>query len=174
MTNPRRKPKEVTQQELAAILGRTTRQIRYLDAAGIPHRRVNGREKRYPLPDAVDWYYRRQYEQREEPTSLDDARRRKLVAEAEIAEYDLAEKRGDMFTGDYLDRQLRGMLHVVSAAARRLPNRWAEDVVGLDTVEAAESKLEAMADSFLEELAELDLGPLDDDEGEADATEDAS
>src|SRR5690606_3285343 len=90
--------KEVTQRELADILGLTTRQIRNLEAAGLPHR-AEGNRKLYPIPDAVIWYRDRAVESAladAQPTQFEEARAREMIARAEKAELEVARLRGEL------------------------------------------------------------------------------
>lgn len=151
---------EVNQTGLAELLGLTTRQIRNLEREGMPHR-ADGAKKLYPIPGALSWYYKRQFVA-EQPTSLEEAKLRKLSAEAEIVELELGEKRGQLLSIDFVRKDWERLLYAFRSRLLNAPSRWAADLVGLDTVEAVEAKLEAMIEDAMGALSEDATGYADD------------
>lgn len=126
MARKRRKPIELNQTELATMLGLTTRQIRNLEIAGMPHG-AEKNSKRYPLPDALDWYYSRKYTP-DEPTTMEEAKLRKLSAEADMAQLELAEMRRELWRVSDSADELGRALEQVDAALRNAPSRYAPDL----------------------------------------------
>lgn len=80
----------------------TTRQIRNLEAKGLPHR-ADGNRKRYPLVECVQWwadYEKSKAMKAAKLSELDAMKTRKLEAEAEQKELDLAVRREELLEVD--------------------------------------------------------------------------
>lgn len=71
------------------------------------------------------------------PTSEDEARARKLAAEAEMAELKLARERGQVVTVTDAAAAYEARLVPVRAALMAVPGRWAPEVVGLGSTRDA-------------------------------------
>lgn len=146
--------RSIPQKELAAILGLSTRQIRNLEAEGMPHE-AEGARKSYPIPDAVQWYVAREQE-RAQPTDIEDAKKRKLTAEAETAELELARMRGQLvLVEDVVKEQARVYDHmrakILATSAKAAPA-----MVGLRSIAEAQVRVEAVMRELMELLAETD------------------
>lgn len=83
-------PSEVQSGVLAALLGVSQRQVANLAREGMPH---NG--ELYPVAECIQWYIRRRSAEGK-PADERTARARKINAEAEVAELDLFERRGEL------------------------------------------------------------------------------
>lgn len=156
--------KEASQTEIAEILGLTTRQIRNLEGEGMPHR-AEGNRKLYPLPGAVQWYYQREIA-RAMPTDFEEAKARKMAAEAALAELELAQAEGRIVTVDDMEKMLSSPLYRLRAKMLSLPSKWAPSLVGCRTVAEAQTRLEAAVEEAMLALAETGE-EADGDEDEA-------
>lgn len=146
--------REVTQKQLAGILGLTTRQVRNLEAAGIPHR-AEGNTKLYPLPGAVQWYRDRAVETalaEAQSTDYDEAKAREMKARADKAELEVARLRGELIHVDDLEALLSAPLSQMRARLLALPGRIA-GALPMQPADALEL-IEPIVYEFMEELAE--------------------
>lgn len=164
---------EVTQKELARILGLSTRQIRNLELEGLPHR-ADGNRKLYPIPAAVDWYIRRREEQARaefQTTDYDQARARYEMARARLAEIEVAKEEGKLIPVEVVE-EIYGtkMLDPLRSAILNMPGRWGAQVVGFESPREGEAALKRIATELLELFSgqaaaeiESDYTPLPDD-----------
>jgi transcriptional regulator len=115
----------VSQKELADHLGLTTRQVRNLTDEGVLTREVRSGKPSYPVAENlqryVDWKVRQA-----RPTTFDEARLRKMLAEAEEAELKLAHARGRMLLVDDAAAELERILSALRAGLVSLPAAWAD------------------------------------------------
>lgn len=124
---------EVNQTELARRLALTPRQIRNLHEHGLPHRR-DGRSVLYPWPEVRDWYTKfKQEEDRRrrgggQELNLQHEKARKLAADAEKAEMELAKARGELIHIEDVEGLVRRPLEQVAAALGNAPSRYASDL----------------------------------------------
>lgn len=154
--------REVTQSELALILGLTTRQIRNLEAAGMPHR-AEGNRKLYPLPDAVHWYRDRAVESalaEAQVTDYEEAKAREMKARADRAELEVARMRGELIHVNDLEALFTAPLAQMRARLLALPGRIA-GALPMSPVEALEI-IEPIVHEFMAELSEDDEDDLED------------
>lgn len=122
--------REATQAEIAGILGLQTRQIRNLEAQGLPHR-AEGRRKFYPLPEAVRWVRDRDVATvlaDVAPTGFDEARAREMAARAEKAELEVRKMRGELVDVAEWEREFSGPLAEIRAQLLALPGRIAAEL----------------------------------------------
>jgi phage terminase Nu1 subunit (DNA packaging protein) len=147
----------ITQQELAATLGLSTRQIRNLEAQGLPHEaRNNG--KFYPKPGAVQWYVAFKMEEatkKAAPKDMEEARLRSAVAEATLVELELAEREGAMIRVDEIDKILAPPLTAVRAKLLNLPSKVAPMVLPCRTLPEIRVVLDAAIAEVMGELQSL-------------------
>ncbi len=125
--------RSVTQTELAALLGLSTRQIRNLEAEGIPFR-SDGRRKEYPVPDAIRWYVGRKQEEAEravERTDYEEALARKTLAEARRAELQLAELEGSLIPRALAEQMLGRVLERIRSRLTAIPGVYSTQLAGL-------------------------------------------
>lgn len=158
-------PETVSKKECAARLNLTTRQITNLVDAGMP-RNVEGNRVSFPWPDALHWYiqYRIDAEvARNGPADFEAARARKMAAEAELAELELAQRRGLLLTTDDFRRELEAPLVRVRAALQNVPGKYAPRCVGLETPAIAQGVLDEVVREAMTELARV-AGESDDDD----------
>ena len=118
---------DLTQQQLADAFGLSTRQIRNWEKGGVPHR-AEGNRKLYPLKEVIAWYREREVAAALEgvdTSAMDEAKLRKLLAEAESKELDLAVKRGELVPLDEVGDLVRESLEAVDSVLRHAPSRFA-------------------------------------------------
>jgi phage terminase Nu1 subunit (DNA packaging protein) len=97
---------------------------------------------------------------------LDEARRRKMAAEAALAEYDLAEKRGDVIQIDLSAKMVTEVFTSVRTRFLAIPSKLAPIMAAITTPEEARDILDGAINEALSELASTDdLEPHDDRDG---------
>ena len=146
----------LNRKDFSALLGLTTRQIHNLEAEGIPHTVENGR-KLYPMPDAAQWYYRRQMDREKAkmiPTGYDEAKTREMIARADMAEMDAAKARGELIHLDDLEAQHSAPLAQLRARLLSLPGRIVADLP-MSATDALDI-IEPIVHEMMKELSEDD------------------
>ena len=134
----------LSQRELAARLGLTTRQVSNLTAEGMESRAV-GNRREYPWPKALHWYI--EFKLRTlAPSSMAEAQARKLAAEALITEIELAEKRRQVVPMEVCEAVGGEMADALRAILINAPSTYALDLerAGVPS-ETAEAVLEKLA-----------------------------
>lgn len=146
----------ITQSEAARRLGMTPQALgRWAGRPGAPVELVKG--KPWCLwPDFPKWRdaeMAAQVRKESAPGDFEEARTRKMAAEAELAEMELAQARGDLVTvADATERTAR-ILERVRARFVAFPGKLAPRLVGVDTAMEARGVLEAAVGEVLSELA---------------------
>lgn len=156
-------PYEVNQTQLSGVLGLTTRQIRRLEAEGLPVR-AKGASKTYSLPDAVQWYVARKAEEAARdasPGELDRARIEKAQADARLRQLDLDRTMARLVPADQVGELLEEACAVISSRIQSMPGRYGH-VVNPGDPPTGQDGLETVAAELLEALS-ASFG----DEGEA-------
>lgn len=141
--------------EFAAITGLSTRQIRNLEKAGMPCRDGEGNRKAYPLPDALQWYVAekmREAERSAKPSGLEEAKVRKMEAEAELKQRDLLRSRGELVPLEWMESEFAAALATLRAAIQTVPVRHGR-TVSPDDPDAGTAALEGVTDELLDELS---------------------
>lgn len=146
----------LSQAELAALLGIQPRTVRTWERRGCPvvERGKRGRPSKYNSADVIRW--------REEQAVLavtgdvsgidiDEARRRKTVAEAALAEMELATRRSDLVEIEQVGAAVEAEYAIVRANFTSLPGEIALDLENLPAVEIQE-RLSAKVSEILTEL----------------------
>ncbi len=158
----------VNQTELARMFQVTTRTVQRWNERGLP-RQGEGRAAKYPLERCIVWVRERDREEVLEaarPKDLEEARLRKAIADAELAEYEVAERRGETLTVEHFEDLMGSATRRMDAQLRTLPRRVAPELVGLTTVKAFRAALE---DAVAQVRAELYEARDVEDADEADA-----
>ncbi len=152
----------MNRKEIADVLGVTPRQIDNYVVDGIPWKKI-GRCWDYGVA-AVAWHYQRKLDaiEQKRPPSLDEARARKEIAQAELAEYQLAEIRGQMVSEKVRARERNVLLDLLRARILNIPGKWATVFVGLRSFGAARTVLERLVDELLAALSHGVADDLDD------------
>lgn len=153
----------MNKKQLADQLGLKPRQIDNLVLDGLP-RTKRGREWDYGI-EAVVWYFTRKIERLEQTRlpSLEEARARKEIAQAELAEYQLAEVRGDMVPQVARERELNLVFDTIRARCQNIPGKYPPRFVNLRSFGEARLALESLASDVLADLSQGigdDIEPL--------------
>jgi len=158
----------LSQKELADRLNVSPRQVRNLTNEGVISRRRDGS---YPWPKAHQEWIAFKMTERERRYSKDklnltEEQARHTAIKAEIAELDLAERRGELVHVEDSTRLVRAALEAVDASLKTAPSRYAQDLA------AAVKVPTARALRLLEDIIENVRGDLrnarrdgDDDDG---------
>ncbi len=147
--------------ELADETGMSVRNLQYLrvQEPGVLITRQRGSLTQYKQPDCAIALRKREAEKaRKEhaPTvSLDEARTRKALAEAELAEMELAVRRGDFVAVSDYESALARVLDRLMARLRAMPVRLSH--LGDECEAAVESEVEAV----VVELSQMDEDVID-------------
>lgn len=161
---------EVTQQELGRRIARTTRQVRNLTEEGVFTRipsAKNPNQLVYPWPASLHRWIAHQVAQeaqRNKATTTDEALRRKLAADAEIAEMKAAKLRGDLVDVETFRSVLSAVLERVRLRVDAIPGEYGSQVLGLSQLSESVPILRTLAESIAAELREAGAPPADEDE----------
>jgi len=144
-----------------------------LQQQGLPQK-GDGRRARYEWPRIQRWYMDWKFEQGRQsvrPEDYEDAKARKMMAEAELAELDLAIKRRELMTVEEGQKALGEAFDRIAAQLKAAPTRHAHDLVGIQTLPEAEARFKRITAQMMTELASADDVPADaeTDEETADA-----
>lgn len=122
----------VSQRALADGFEVSARTVQQWDRDGLrdaARQQSSGREASYDVFAAARWLIERERARAVKATTADDelnaARLRKLEAEAESMELNLAEKRGEMVPLDEVEGLVRESLEAVDSVLRHSPSRFA-------------------------------------------------
>lgn len=167
---------EITQKELARLIGRTTRQVHNLTEQGV-FVRVPSAAKAdrlvYPMPASMEaWvaYRLKQEAERGAAAVTDDdrrdAERRKAIADAALRELRLARLRGELVPREEYRLELARVLHNVRAVIDAFPARYASRLPGDGPLADRVALLRAIAREVLAELRGAGEAPESADEAE--------
>lgn len=176
-------PARTTQKELAALTGYGPRQIANLVDEGKVKTVVEGGRRLYPLPQAVHEVMAHRDalargKSSDKMTPLDEAKLRKMEADAQAAELDLLERRGELLGRVLVERALSELLQALKAQLVQFGPRYEADLVGLESrlkvralirpaVNAEIQRLSAAAAQVGRRIQMIDASDRDDD-GERD------
>ncbi len=147
-----KKARTVSQTDLKALVGRQDDEtFRLWRQEGCPHQIVNGRP-RYVVAGVVAWLEKRA-EVRSRPEDFEEARKRKMGAEAELAELELAQKRGQLIPLEQHGQRLARILERIRARLIALPGTLASRLVAIETAAEAQAVVYAGVAEALEELS---------------------
>ena len=164
-------PSEVTNAQLQALTGYSSKQItRWLTESDIPHRR-EANEIFFPWPAARAWLHRYLEEKGKraaQPIDKDNAFQRKSIAEAELIEIELAKARGELLPVASHEKLLADAFARVRARLSNLAPRAAGVVLGATTIQEAQAKIQPVIDEIFEELRDTTDIPeqLEEDSGD--------
>lgn len=152
--------------QLHAETGLAIRTLQYIrtQEPGVLIWRQRGKLVEYEQPSCAANLFRREREKAtKEPADLEQARARKVAAEAQIAELELAKLRGQLLTvGDY-GAALERSFDLIRARLVALPGRLAPLVTGVTTLPAAVAAIEPVVSELLQELSSDDTPAFDED-----------
>lgn len=142
-------------------------------AKGLP-RKGEGKREFYPWPEIQRWlldHVREEGRESVRPEDYEDAKARKMMAEAELAELDLAIRRRELMTVDEGQKALSEAFDRIAAQLKAAPTRHAHDLVGIQTLPEAEARLKRITAEMMGDLAAAEDVPADaePDEETADA-----
>lgn len=111
---------------------------------------------KYPWPEIYRWHIeqveRRARETAKSSVQIDEARRRKVVAEAELAELELAEKKHQLLTVDQFRAHLTDALERVAGQLLTMPVKLAPLVVGMKSLAKAKAVIKTFVRELMDEL----------------------
>lgn len=132
-------------------------------AKGLP-RKGEGKREVYPWPEIQRWlldHVREEGRESVRPQDYEDAKARKMMAEAELAEYDVAIKRKELMTVEEGQKALADAFDRVAAQLKAAPTRHAHDLVGIQTLPEAEARFKRITAQMMADLASADDVPAD-------------
>lgn len=151
--------------EMSALLGVHRNTVSKWLQQGCPFvekaNRDTGKEWALSLPDVVEWQRNKAVEAAVGDTAkldVDEARRRKIAAEAALAELDLAERRGHVVRVDVVMQAIGDQLSNCRAKLLALPTKAAPLMVPLDDVLECRDVLDSLVREALDELTGYDGG----------------
>lgn len=161
----------MTKAELATALGVSVQTVTAWLQRGLPtvsRPGTSGRAYSFRLSDVVAWRVAQEAARHDTgaETDLEEAKRRKAVAEAELAEMQAAQQAGRLLAREDVDAAVIGAFARVRARLLAIPQSVAPLVVGADLPEASEAIRRAIYGS-LQELSETDVDALDTGAGDA-------
>lgn len=142
--------------QLAKETGFVTRSLQYIRTSepGVLFTRERSGKTEYKQPDCAQNLFKREREiaKREaKSTSFEQARARKTLAEAQIAEHDLADREGRSIPTDVHETRLRERLESVAGAVKAM-HRFDADIVAVTDDRQAHALVDNMIDFTLAEL----------------------
>jgi hypothetical protein len=140
----------MTKKELADLLGLKPRQIDNLVIEGMP-RTKRGRAYVYG-EQAVAWYYQRKEQASEQRPDVLSSQARREAAKADLAELDLAEKRGQLVRIADVCKDYGAMLERLRGKLLNAPGKYAPRIVGIRTLAQARAVLEDLVRELMVEL----------------------
>jgi phage terminase Nu1 subunit (DNA packaging protein) len=163
----------LTQREAAQELNLSTRQVNRLVDEGLPTQNDRG-VVRYAFPACTHWYIQRLRDLAKARHHGDESRqeleRRKLEAQARLAEMDVAERERRLLPIDYIEHQLTLCLERLRAKMLNFPGQWAPHLVGCKTAAESQAKLQMAIAEAMQALSETGEDPeldADDDQDPA-------
>jgi phage terminase Nu1 subunit (DNA packaging protein) len=147
------KSDQVSRDYLAALFGVDVRTIANLVEEGMP----KTERGKYDLTACVPWYLNREREAARGAKGLNDldlARQRKTVADARLAELEVAKAEELVIPTELHAQRLKERLETVAGAVKAI-GRYHADVKAAVTDVGADQLLERMADELLVELYQL-------------------
>lgn len=148
----------VTMAEAARRLGMTQQGLgMWAQREGAPVQLVGSR--RYALWPAFPVWWRQQLtKERAKPADFEEAKSRKMQAEAELAELELEARRGQLVTTALHREALRGIVTTIRAQLLAVPGRYAPRTAGLATLPESQRAWDAAVRDILNDLRDGDRG----------------
>jgi phage terminase Nu1 subunit (DNA packaging protein) len=141
--------------ELVLIFGVAEQTARKWVAKGCPviQKGGLGGEWKFSTADVSSWLVAQQKRAKsEEHVDLDEARRRKLAAEAELAELDAAVRRGDVVPVEMVAKIIADQFTACRARFLSIPTKLAPVLISSTDMVECRTLLEAAVDEALHEL----------------------
>lgn len=165
----RNRAHELSKSEFAATFGRSEKQIERYCQEGMPHKK-RGTRVFIVMPEGRVWFLKHLVETdraRAKPTSRTDSLDRRLAAEAETAEIELAQLRRELMTVADYDRVVGDAMARCAARLKNLPPRIAGVVLGATTIQEAQARVEPLVREAMDELRAAEDVPTSDQEDAA-------
>ncbi len=162
----------ISKRQFADTYGVSESQLERLFQQGMPHAKTSARKIAIPMPSGRVWYHEyliRKGRKQAAPTSIDDARRRKGAAEAELVELELAEKRGELMTVADFVKVTGEAFARARARLQNLASRAAAAAFGGQSVPECQARIEPLVLEVLDELRRADDVPIQQEEDDEDA-----
>lgn len=161
---------EITKHDACSQWGLSPSQMERYFKEGMPHRREGQRKVWLPMPAALTWYVEKQKDiakRQVSPTDYDDAKSRKMAAEAELAELELAKARDELMTRSDCERIVSDERVRVDARLQSLAPRLAGAVIGATSHNDALARVAPLIEECRDELRTA--GPLDTEADDSDS-----
>lgn len=148
----------ISQKDLAAHLGLSTRQIRNLEDDGVLRAELDDKgRKAYPWPESNQRYWHNKIAEAKGDAGGDKEKRaaaelRQALVEAELAEIELAEKRKSVVSINDVERMVAEPLELVYASLKNLPARWGAMLVGCTSTPEVIARLKPAVAEVIDEL----------------------
>jgi hypothetical protein len=153
---PSRKKKEketITLNKLALACGCTPRWLQELAARGVIPTLKVGKRTAYPYPEAVLAFWEDKMASIEKvSTTLDQAKLRKMEAEAELAELKASEVRKELVPMGLFLEEVDSLFDLLRGRLMAVPGHWAPEIVGIKSVKAAVTTLRPLMAELIESL----------------------
>lgn len=141
--------------EVAQIFGVSDQTVRKWVGKGCPVLKQGGqqREWQFSTADVSGWLVAQQKRSNSaEHVDLEEAKRRKLAAEAELAEIEAAAKRGELVPIDTVARVISDQFTACRARLLSIPTKLAPVLISSTDIVECRTLLEAAVDEALHEL----------------------
>lgn len=151
--------RKINQIELSEIIGITVQQIIKLSKDGVFSR---DNEKLYSLPGAVSEYvaYKVKSELRKkqggDDVDINEANRRKAIAQATLLEMEVAEKEGKLISIEEIRKENEYILTSFRNKTLGVPSRISPALLGLETIAEIKSILDDAMYELLTELSQIE------------------
>lgn len=153
--------------QFCEVFGVSEAQLERHFQAGCPHEK-QGRRVFVPMPGGRIWYHNFLIEKGKKqgtPSGIESARQREAEARTELVEIELAEKRRDLMHVDDYDRMVGDAFARVDARLQSLAPRLAGVVLGAQSIQEAQARIDPLVQEARDELrAADDIPRADDDE----------
>lgn len=159
----------ISKRVFSETFGVGEKQLERLFLQGMPHKKDANRVT-IPMPAGRTWYYDYLVQKgrtQAAPRSIDEARRRKEAAEAEMSELELAKARQELVVVEDFRTAVAEAFGRVRAKILNLPPRLAGVVVGVNTKPEALARIEPLVLEILAELHAADDVPTEPDDDES-------
>jgi hypothetical protein len=153
MARSKTSDEEVSAKEAARRLGMTDAAVGQWGAKPGAPTEVRAGRRWYHWPRFPIWYRTELQRNREKPTTFEDARTRKMIAEAELAEIELAKARAEALAVSDMESLVATDYAKVRAGLQSMPGKLAPEVVGLKTVAEAIRKIDPLVREVMENLS---------------------
>lgn len=140
--------------DFAEAFGMSPKQLERFFAQGMPYFK-RGKHVFVPMPAGQVWYHAYLIEKGRRqgtPKDIDEARQRKTSAEAELAELELARRRGETVLVEEYEARLGAAYANVRAKLLNLAARAAGAAIGAATLEECVARINPLVDEILGEL----------------------